>query len=146
MEGTSTKEYDLLLSAHGLPLSIIRAGDPYEKQVEANVSALKIYLHERGMLFNRIKLVYQSKVGSSAWLEPNLIDVLRNPTNKKVIIYPLAFTIDNSETLYELDVEHREVAKKIKYQDYRVARCFNDDDAFAKFIAKRVRAVEWKRL
>jgi len=136
-----TSEYDLLLSAHGLPLSIIQSGDPYQIQVEANVSALKIYLHERGVTFHDIKLVYQSKVGSAAWLEPNLVDVLRRPTHRKVVIYPLAFTIDNSETRYELDIEHREIARKIGYEDYRVARCFNDDDAFADFIAQRVRAI-----
>jgi ferrochelatase len=133
-----TKEYDLLLSAHGLPMSIIKDGDPYEKQVEANVSALKIYLHNKNIEFHDIKLVYQSKVGSSAWLEPNLIDVLRNPTHKKVLIYPLAFTIDNSETVFELDIEHREIAQKIKYDDYIVAKCFNDNDAFVDLIIKKV--------
>jgi ferrochelatase len=133
-----SKDYELLLSAHGLPLSIIKAGDPYEKQVESNVSALKIYLHERGIIFKDIKLVYQSKVGSSAWLEPNLVDLLRNPYHRKVLIYPLAFTIDNSETVYELDIEHRAIADKIKYDDYRVAKCFNDDDAFVDLIVKKV--------
>ncbi len=133
-----SEDYDLLLSAHGLPMSIIKAGDPYQNQIEANVSALKIYLHERGVKFNNIKLVYQSKVGSSAWLEPNLVDVLRNPYHRKVLIYPLAFTVDNSETVYELDIEHREIANKIKYDDYRVAKCFNDDDAFVDFIVKKV--------
>ncbi len=133
-----SKEYDLLLSAHGLPMSIIRAGDPYQNQVEANASAIKIYLHERGIEFHAIKLVYQSKVGNSAWLEPNLVDVLRNPYHRKVLIYPLAFTIDNSETVYELDIEHREIANKIKYEDYIVAKCFNDSDAFVEFIAKEV--------
>jgi len=136
-----SREYDLILSAHGLPLSIIKEGDPYEKQVEANVSALKIYLHERGVVFNSIKLAYQSKVGSSAWLEPNLVDILRNPRHRKVIIYPLAFTVDNSETVYELDIEHREIADKIKYEDYRVANCFNDDDGFVDLIVKRVEEV-----
>jgi ferrochelatase len=132
----NTKEYDLILSAHGLPMSIIKNGDPYEKQIEANVSALKIYLNERGIIFNNIKLAYQSKVGNSAWLEPNLIDVLEKPTNKKVIIYPLSFTIDNSETIFELDIEHREIAKKIKYDDYIVTKCFNDDDLFVDLIVK----------
>ena len=141
MEGVESLEYDLLLSAHGLPMSIIKAGDPYQNQIEANVAALKIYLHERGVVFNSIKLVYQSKVGSSAWLEPNLVDVLRHPYHRKVVIYPLAFTIDNSETIYELDIEHREIAKKIKYEDYRVARCFNDDDAFVDLIVKKVNEV-----
>jgi len=133
-----SKEYDLLLSAHGLPMSIIKAGDPYQNQVEANVSAIKIYLHERGIEFNNIKLVYQSKVGNSAWLEPNLVDVLRNPYHRKVLIYPLAFTIDNSETVYELDIEHREIADKIKYDDYRVAKCFNDDDEFVELVVELV--------
>jgi ferrochelatase len=133
-----SKDYDLLLSAHGLPMSIIKAGDPYQNQVEANVSAIKIYLHERGVEFNNIKLVYQSKVGNSAWLEPNLLDVLRNPYHRKVLIYPLAFTIDNSETIYELDIEHREIADKIKYDDYRVAKCFNDDDDFVNLIVELV--------
>ncbi len=136
-----SEEYDLLLSAHGLPMSIIKAGDPYQNQVEGNVSAIRVYLHERGIKFKNIKLVYQSKVGNSAWLEPNLVDVLRNPYNRKVLIYPLAFTIDNSETVYELDIEHREIANKIKYNDYRVAKCFNDSDNFVEFIAKKVNSL-----
>ncbi len=140
-EDKNTQEYDLLLSAHGLPTSIIASGDPYQTQIEGNVSALRIYFHERGIKFNNIKLVYQSKVGNSAWLEPNLVDVLRKPYHRKVLIYPLAFTVDNSETLYELEVEHREIADKIKYDDYRVAKCFNDDDAFIDFIVAKVKAL-----
>ena len=140
-EGKDTKEYDLLLSAHGLPLSIIQAGDPYQNQVEANASAIKIYLKERGVEFHEIKLVYQSKVGSSAWLEPNLVDVLRNPTHRKVLIFPLSFTLDNSETVFELDIEHREIAEKIKYEDYIVASCMNSSEKFVDLIVKKVNAV-----
>ncbi len=141
MEGKDTREYDLLLSAHGLPMSIIKAGDPYEKQVEGNVSAIKVYLASKGIVFRDIKLVYQSKVGKSAWLEPNLADVLRNPTHDKVVIYPLAFTVDNSETVFELDIEHREIAQKLKYEDYVVTKCMNDDDAFADLITRRVKSL-----
>jgi len=141
MEGKNTEEYDLLLSAHGLPLSIIKAGDPYQNQVERNVSAIKTYFAGKGVVFHDIKLVYQSKVGSSAWLEPNLVDVLRNPTHRKVLIYPLAFTLDNSETVFELDIEHREIAEKIKYEDYIVASCMNDSDKFTQFIVDKVSAV-----
>ena len=141
MEGKDTSEYDLLLSAHGLPMSIIQAGDPYQNQVEANASAIKIYLHERGIKFHAIKLVYQSKVGNDAWLEPNLADVLRNPTHRKVLIFPLAFTIDNSETVFELDIEHREIADKIKYDDYVVASCMNSSDKFVDFIVEKVKTI-----
>ncbi len=133
-----SREYDLILSAHGLPVSIIRDGDPYEKQIEANASAIKIYLHDRGIKFRRVVLAYQSKVGSSAWLKPNLVDILRNPRNRRVLIYPLAFTIDNSETIFELDIEHREIAQKIGYHDYIVAKCFNDDDKFVNLITELI--------
>jgi len=141
MEGKNTAEYDLLLSAHGLPMSIIQAGDPYQNQVEANASAIKMYLHERGIKFHDIKLVYQSKVGNDAWLEPNLVDVLRNPTHRKVLIFPLAFTVDNSETVFELDIEHREIAEKIKYDDYIVAKCMNSSDKFVDLIVEKVKAI-----
>ncbi|BAF72619.1 ferrochelatase [Sulfurovum sp. NBC37-1] len=141
-EGKETKEYDLLLSAHGLPMSIIKAGDPYQNQVEGNASAIKTYLACKGVDFHDIKLVYQSKVGSSAWLEPNLVDVLRNPTHRKVLIYPLAFTLDNSETVFELDIEHREIAEKIKYEDYIVASCMNDSDRFVEMIVDKVRTLQ----
>ena len=133
-----TGEYDLLLSAHGLPMSVIESGDPYQRQVESNVSAIKTLLELKDIHFKNVKLVYQSKVGSAAWLEPNLVDVLRNPTNRKVLIYPLAFTIDNSETVFELDIEHREIADKIKYDDFVVAKCMNDSDAFVNLITKYV--------
>lgn len=135
-----SREYDLILSAHGLPVSIIQAGDPYQREVEANVSALKTYLETQGVHFREIKLAYQSKVGPQQWLEPSLIDTIRNPHNRKVLIYPLAFTIDNSETLFELDIEAREIAEKIKYEDFIVAKCMNDSDAFVEFIAKSVEA------
>ena len=134
-----TKEFDLILSAHGLPMSIIKSGDPYEKHIEANSSALKTYLNCQGIKFKDIKLAYQSKVGNGAWLEPNLVDVLRKPKNLKVLIFPLAFTIDNSETLFELDIEHREIAQKIGYESYLVAPCPNDSDNFAKFISKKIK-------
>ncbi|MFT7879837.1 MAG: ferrochelatase [Sulfurimonas sp.] len=140
LEDKESREYDLILSAHGLPVSIIEAGDPYQREVEANVSALKTYLASQGIHFREVKLAYQSKVGPQQWLEPALVDTIRKPYNRKVLIYPLAFTIDNSETLFELDIEAREIADKVKYEDFIVAKCMNDSDTFVDFIAKSVEA------
>ncbi len=124
----------LIISAHGLPLSIIKAGDPYQKQVEENCKLLEAKLKELGIHFKEVELAYQSKVGNSTWLEPNLSDVLRNPTNLDVLLFPIAFTIDNSETIFELDIEHREIAEKIGYKSYRVSKCPNSRDEFADFL------------
>jgi len=133
-------EYELLLSAHGLPMSIIASGDPYEKQIEVSAGVIEQMLLRNGIEFRSVRLVYQSKVGSGAWLEPNLVDVLRRPQHLKVLVYPLAFTIDNSETIFELDIEHREIAQKIGYEDYIVAKCPNDSDSFAEFIIEQIDA------
>ena len=136
LEDREAEEYDLLLSAHGLPVSIIEAGDPYQKEVEANVDALRRYFEKRNIHFKNIKLVYQSKVGPQQWLEPSLVDTLRSPRNRKVLVYPLAFTVDNSETLFELDIEAREIAEKIKYEAFIVAECMNSSDSFVNFIVQ----------
>ena len=133
--------YELLLSAHGLPLSIIHAGDPYEKQVEVSAALIQYALVQEGIQFKSTRLVYQSKVGSGTWLEPNLVDVLRKPQHLNVLVYPIAFTIDNSETIFELDIEHREIAEKIGYEAYKVAKCPNDSDAFVEYIVAQISAV-----
>jgi ferrochelatase len=125
----------LIISAHGLPMSIIKKGDPYQKEIEENTKLLSKQLTKMGLNFKEIELAYQSKVGNASWLEPNLEDVLRNPTNLNVLIFPISFTIDNSETIFELAIEHKEIADKIGYKYYKVAKCPNDSDAFANFIS-----------
>jgi ferrochelatase len=138
LKDKDSQEYTLILSAHGLPQSIIKKGDSYQNHIYATVGAIKSYLGCKGVEFANIELAYQSKVGNAKWLEPNLQDVIKNNPNKKAIIYPIAFTIDNSETVFELDIEHREIAQKAGYEDFVVVNALNDSDDFVKFIAKRL--------
>ncbi len=141
IKGKESKKFDLIVSAHGLPMSIIFSGDPYEKHINSNFSALKIFLKERGLEFADISLAYQSKVGNNRWLEPNLVDKLRHPNSLNLLIFPISFTVDNSETLFELSIEHFEIAKKIGYNEYLVTKCLNDRDEFVDFITKKIKEV-----
>ena len=68
------------------------------------------------------------------WLEPSLENKLKTIKNKKIISYPLSFTIDNSETEFELDIEYKNIAKSLGYQDIRIAKCPNDDNMFVDFL------------
>ena len=124
------KDFDMIFSAHGLPIKVIESGDVYERHVKKHVEILKALMKAEGFNFNEVHLAYQSKVGPMEWLKPSLEDKLKEIKSKGVIIFPIAFTIDNSETDYELEIEYREVAHELGFKDYRVCRCPNNNDFF----------------
>ncbi len=129
--------YHLVFSAHGLPQKIA-AQDPYEGQIRAHVILLQSLLTAAGLDFKGVHLAYQSKVGPMRWLEPSLDVTLQGLAGEKVIIYPLSFTIDNSETDLELAIEYKELAQAIGLHDYRVCQVQNDSDLFVDFLAARI--------
>ncbi|QKF66343.1 ferrochelatase [Arcobacter venerupis] len=130
----NSNEYNLIFSAHGLPQKIVDAGDPYEQQMIAHVKILSEKLELKGKNFKSINLAYQSKVGPLKWLEPSLEDMLKNFKDEKVIIYPIAFIVDNSETDFELNIEYREIAHNLGIKEYKVCKCVNDSDEFIETI------------
>ena len=129
-------EFDLIFSAHGLPVKVIERGDPYQRHVEKHVAILTKMLEEEGMKFANVHLAYQSKVGPMEWLKPSLEEKLQEIKNRNVVIFPIAFTIDNSETDFELEIEYREVAHELGFEDYRVCRCPNDSDYFVEALVE----------
>jgi len=124
------RDFDLIFSAHGLPKKIIKAGDVYERHVTKHVEILTKMLKAEKMNFHYIHQAYQSKVGPMEWLSPSLDEKLKTVRNRGVVIVPIAFTIDNSETDFELEIEYREIAEELGFKDYRVCRCPNDSDLF----------------
>ena len=128
-------DFDIIFSAHGLPQKIVDAGDVYEKHINRHVKILKEMMQKEGMKFHEVHLAYQSKVGPMKWLEPSLETKLKAVRNKGVIIFPIAFTIDNSETEFELEIEYREIAEELGLKDYRVAKAPNNHPEFVKCLA-----------
>lgn len=126
--------YNLIFSAHGLPQSIINNGDPYEKQIEHNVQILRDILQKDNIYFSSIHLAYQSKVGPMKWLQPSLDEKLKEFKNQNVLIYPISFIIDNSETVFELNIEYKQIAINVGVKDYKVIECLNSSDIFCEAI------------
>lgn len=124
------KEMDLIFSAHSLPQKIVDKGDSYQKEIGLHVNLLKRMLEVKNIRFKNTHIAYQSKLGPVKWLEPSLEEKLKSLENKNVLIVPLSFTIDNSETEFELCIEYKEVADTLGFKHYSVARCPNDDEAF----------------
>ncbi|MDD5358681.1 MAG: ferrochelatase [Sulfurovaceae bacterium] len=123
-------EFELVFSAHGLPKKMIEQGDLYQKHIRYTLFHARKALIKEGMKFARTHLAYQSRLGPLEWLRPYMDDKLRELKGKNVIVFPIAFTIDNSETEYELDIEYRHLAKEIGIKEYIVARAPNDSDEF----------------
>ncbi|WP_024953768.1 ferrochelatase [Sulfurospirillum arcachonense] len=134
-----SKEFELIFSAHSLPQKIVNAGDSYQKEILLHVELLKDILKQRNLIFKDIHVAYQSKLGPIKWLEPSLENKLKSLTCKKVLISPLSFTIDNSETEFELSIEYKEVADTLDYDEYLVAKCPNDSQKFIEVISEIIR-------
>ena len=136
VDADECKNFDIIFSAHGLPQKIVDAGDIYERHVQKHVEILKQMLKDEGMNFNEAHLAYQSKVGPMEWLKPSLEEKLGEIKSRSVVIFPIAFTIDNSETDFELEIEYREIARELGFEDYRVCRCPNDSELFVEALAE----------
>lgn len=99
----------ILFSAHGLPEKIIKKGDPYQWQVEQTTRDV---LRELGGENIDHVNCYQSRVGPMKWIGPSTDDeILRAALEKKpIVLVPIAFVSEHSETLVELDIEYAELA------------------------------------
>lgn len=107
----------ILFSAHGLPEKVIKAGDPYQWQVERTAAAVMQRLGDIGA---DTVVCYQSRVGPLKWIgPPTEAEIERAGTDKvPVVIVPLAFVSEHSETLVELDIEYAELAHEVGVPHY----------------------------
>ena len=131
----------VLFSAHGLPESIVKSGDPYQWQVEQTVAAVVSQLEIEGL--DHV-VCYQSRVTPQKWIGPSTEDELERAGAEKValLICPIAFVSEHSETLVELDVEYREEAEHFGVPGYFRVPAQNSDAAFIGALASLVRGAE----
>lgn len=134
LNGDKSEEFELIFSAHGLTQRTIDKGDPYQEHILKNVECAKKELEEQGIKFKNIHVAYQSRLGPMEWLRPYMDDKLKEINAKKVLIYPISFTVDNSETEFELDIEYKEIADEVGIEDYRVAKAPNHHQYFIETI------------
>lgn len=137
----------LLFSAHGLPVSFIERGDPYQKHVEETVRLVMANLSRaqprEGKWANRRILCYQSKVGRQRWLEPSLLDTLKTCAKngqRRLLVCPVAFVTEHIETLHEINIEAREEAERLGIEQFEMVPSLNDSPLFVAALADLVLA------
>ncbi|MEE2661907.1 MAG: ferrochelatase [Pseudomonadota bacterium] len=126
--------YRILFSAHGLPKSIVDAGDPYPYQVERTAVAVMRKLVRTGVDYT---ICYQSRVGPMEWLQPYTIDEIKRAgaEGKAIIVVPIAFVSEHSETLVELDIEYATLARKAGVEIYVRTATVSTDPSFIRSLA-----------
>lgn len=125
----SQEDIDLVFSAHGVPVSLIRKGDPYQLHIQETVRLVV----ERGKWKAPHLLCYQSKVGPAEWLTPTLIGTLRELAakgRKRVLVVPVAFVTDHIETLHEINIEAREEVMHRGVEQFEMMPALNNHPLF----------------
>ena len=128
----------VLFSAHGLPESIVKAGDPYQFQVERTVAMVARLMDVPGMDFTTC---FQSRATPQKWISPSTEEEIERAAHDKVaiLVVPIAFVSEHSETLVELDVEYRELAEHHGVPGYFRSPAQNSDPGFIDALAELVR-------
>lgn len=129
----------LVFSAHGTPMKLVREGDPYHHQVQRTYEAVL----QAGQFALPSSLCFQSKVGPQRWLEPSLtatIHRLASESVSHVVVVPLAFVSDHSETLWEINMEVRREAQALGIRYFDMTPALNTNPQFIGALASLVRA------
>jgi protoporphyrin/coproporphyrin ferrochelatase len=128
----------VLFSAHGLPEIIVRRGDPYQWQIQRTAAALAEELGRPGLDWI---VCYQSRATPQKWLEPSTEHEIERAARDRVavLVIPIAFVSEHSETLVELDMEYRTLASRLGVPGYFRVPTQNDDPAFVAALADLIR-------
>lgn len=134
----TTTRFRVLFSAHGLPKKNVAAGDPYQWQIEQTAAAVveALAMPELDWI-----VCYQSRVGPLEWLSPYTEDELSRAANDDVavVIVPIAFVSEHSETLVELDLDYRARAELLGIREYRRVQTLGINSRFIEGLAAMVR-------
>jgi len=131
------KNFKLIFSAHGLPEKNIKKGDPYQWQVEQSVKKIVENLNNENLDWI---LSYQSRVGPLKWIGPSTEDIIveNSRLDKHIVLVPIAFVSEHSETLVELDIEYKELAEANGCKNYTRVSALGINEDFIKAMSELI--------
>ena len=131
------KNFKLIFSAHGLPEKNIKKGDPYQWQVEQSVKKIVENLNDENLDWI---LSYQSRVGPLKWIGPSTETIIieNSKIGKHIVLVPIAFVSEHSETLDELDIEYKEIADANGCKNYTRVPALGINEDFIKAMSELI--------
>jgi protoporphyrin/coproporphyrin ferrochelatase len=129
--------FKLIFSAHGLPEKNIKKGDPYQWQVEQSVKKIVENLNDENLDWI---LSYQSRVGPLKWIGPSTETIIieNSKIGKHIVLVPIAFVSEHSETLVELDIEYKEIADANGCKNYTRVPALGINEDFIKAMSELI--------
>ena len=143
INNVENKNFKLIFSAHGLPENKIKKGDPYQWQIEQTVQGIMAKFSNKNI--NYI-ISYQSRVGPMKWIGPSTDEIIIKYSKEKkgIVIVPVAFVSEHSETLVELDIEYKKLAEKNGCSFYKRVPALGAEENFIKGLVELVLQKETK--
>lgn len=130
----------VLFTAHSLPERVVAMKDPYPGEVKGTVEAVTAVLRSQPTCF-----AYQSQGRSNEpWLGPTVeatLDALHRAGHRHVLVAPVGFICDHVETLFDIDIELKQLVVKNGMQLERMAM-LNDSPALIETLLDIVTAHE----
>jgi len=128
----------LFFSAHGVPKSYVEeAGDPYQQEIEECARSIVRTLNRP----NAYTLAYQSRVGPVEWLRPYTEEALQELGSygvQDLVVVPISFVSEHIETLQEIDIEYRDVARQAGIENFQRVPALNTHPTFIDGLAESV--------
>ena len=131
------ENFKLIFSAHGLPEKNIKKGDPYQWQVEQSVNKIVKSLDVKDLGWI---LSYQSRVGPLKWIGPSTEEIIieNSKLGTHIVLVPIAFVSEHSETLVELDIEYKELADKNGCKHYSRVPALGINESYIKAMSNLI--------
>lgn len=131
-EGLDLTDADTLLyfSVHGTPVRFLTEGSRYDRYVEEHCRRIAAALNA-----DRYAVGFQNHTNRKVeWTQPDNEDRMAQVTEQRLVVVPIAFMHEQSETLAELDHELREFAEESGKAFHRVP-VPHDDPRFPTLVA-----------
>jgi protoporphyrin/coproporphyrin ferrochelatase len=129
----------VIASYHGLPVSYVRKGDPYERQC---LETSRLLVERLGWPQARLMTTFQSRFGPEEWLQPYtedaVADLARKGVKRLAVINP-GFVADCLETLEEIAVQAGETFREHGGERFTHIPCLNDSPAGMRVVEAMVR-------
>tara|TARA_B100000686_G_C16791492_1_gene979048 strand:- start:2918 stop:3961 length:1044 start_codon:yes stop_codon:yes gene_type:complete len=132
----------ILFSAHGLPKRIVASGDPYPDQVNQTAQAIIGAISNRYVSLDWV-VCYQSRVGPLEWIGPSTESEIKRAgrDGKALVVVPISFVSEHSETMVELDMDYRELAERCGVVRYHRVPAAGIHPQFIKGLAVMIESV-----